>query len=151
MSTPTFGNCTACGEFVALGRAPFQNPDQLYANRMCGGFCPAADGNPHTLTPQGAYACAECGTTEAQTYVVTQLDPTDDSTRTEVCRRCDDELRLGDLLAELLVAEQTTRPPFREEHWDRDEEEADVVADVYLDTARKLMAATALTDPTPED
>lgn len=96
-------------------------------------------------------ACAECGTTEAQTYVVTQLDIEDDSTITEVCRSCDDTLRLADLLTKLLVAEQTTRPPFREEHWDRDEEEADVVADVYAEIARDLMAATTLTDPTPED
>lgn len=36
--------------------------------------------------------CAECGTTKATTYVVTQLDPKDPTTRTEVCRSCDNAL-----------------------------------------------------------
>lgn len=35
------------------------------------------------------FVCAECGTTEATTYVVTVLDPEDPTTRTEVCRACD--------------------------------------------------------------
>lgn len=40
------------------------------------------------------YACAECGTTTAETYVVTTLDYADpEGTRTEVCRDCDDTLR----------------------------------------------------------
>jgi hypothetical protein len=39
------------------------------------------------------FACAECGTTEATTYVVTTLDPGDvKGTRTEVCRDCDKAL-----------------------------------------------------------
>lgn len=42
------------------------------------------------------FACAECGTTTATTYVVTILDPDDCSTRTEVCRACDDALRERD-------------------------------------------------------
>lgn len=42
----------------------------------------------------GPYACAECGTTTATTYVVTILDPKNErDTRTELCRACDDELR----------------------------------------------------------
>lgn len=41
----------------------------------------------------GRYVCAECSTTTARTYVVTQLDPDDNGTRTEVCRACDDALR----------------------------------------------------------
>lgn len=45
------------------------------------------------VEPEPSFACAECGTTKATTYVVTQLDPDDDSTRTEVCRECDDKLR----------------------------------------------------------
>lgn len=37
----------------------------------------------------GEYACAECGTTEAQTYVVTTLDPENPrESRTEVCLSC---------------------------------------------------------------
>jgi hypothetical protein len=45
------------------------------------------------------YACAECGTTEATTYVVTTLDPEDPrTTRTEVCRACDDEIRLRPII-----------------------------------------------------
>lgn len=45
----TYGNCTACGEFVVQGRGPFQSVDLFYANRMCGAFCEAAEGQPHTL------------------------------------------------------------------------------------------------------
>lgn len=55
-------------------------------------------------------ACAECGTTEAQTYVVTQLDPDDESTVTEVCRACDDILRLLPLLETWRKADADTRP-----------------------------------------
>lgn len=44
--------------------------------------------------PVWPYTCAECGTTTAQTYVVTTLDYNDrEGTRTEVCRECDDVLR----------------------------------------------------------
>lgn len=44
--------------------------------------------------PEGLW-CAECGTGDAETYVVTFLDGNQDdpSGRTEVCRACDDELR----------------------------------------------------------
>jgi len=92
------------------------------------------------------HSCAECGTTEAQTYVVTQLDPEDDSTRTEVCRSCDDVLRFATLVEELRQSERDTRPEEHAdgEHWDRDEEEADVVADVYAELADKLTAALDL-------
>ena len=38
------------------------------------------------------YFCAECGTTEATTYVVTITGPTREEV-TEVCRACDDFLR----------------------------------------------------------
>ena len=39
------------------------------------------------------YVCAECGTTEASTYVVTTLDASDPhGTRTEVCLACHEAL-----------------------------------------------------------
>ena len=38
------------------------------------------------------FSCAECGTRTATTYVVTTLTPGDRTTRTEVCRDCDDAL-----------------------------------------------------------
>ena len=38
------------------------------------------------------YVCAECGTSEAETYVVTTLDYDDPSTRTEVCMPCHEEI-----------------------------------------------------------
>jgi hypothetical protein len=47
-----------------------------------------------------SFACAECGTTEATTYVVTTLDPENPrETQTEVCRQCDDLLRLDEVSA----------------------------------------------------
>lgn len=52
MDREDFGTCTACGEFVTRGRAPFQDPALLYANRMNGAFCPENDGKPHTFEPQ---------------------------------------------------------------------------------------------------
>lgn len=55
------------------------------------------------LAPEVAlpYACAECGTRTASTFVVTTLDYADEKgTRTETCRACDDALRdLGDVVA----------------------------------------------------
>lgn len=45
------------------------------------------------MTCQIEFSCAECGTTTATTYVVTTLDPEDPSTRTEICRACDNALR----------------------------------------------------------
>lgn len=52
MDTKDYGTCTACGAFVTRGRAPFQSADRLYENRPNGAFCPAADGEPHTLEPK---------------------------------------------------------------------------------------------------
>lgn len=44
----------------------------------------------------GEFACAECGTTTATTYVVTTLDYSDPkSTRTEVCLDCHNTLKEG--------------------------------------------------------
>jgi hypothetical protein len=52
---------------------------------------------PFHKQPEGAptFACAECGTTEATTYVVTFLDgdQTDPEARTEVCLPCHEEIR----------------------------------------------------------
>lgn len=42
--------------------------------------------------PAPDFSCAECGTTDAVTYVVTQLDREDPATRTEVCLRCHHEI-----------------------------------------------------------
>jgi DNA-directed RNA polymerase subunit M/transcription elongation factor TFIIS len=39
------------------------------------------------------FACAECGTKDAHTYVVTTLDQGDPSTRTEVCLSCYEAIR----------------------------------------------------------
>lgn len=56
-----------------------------------------ADEDVVVRSAQAAFACAECGTTTATTYVVTTLDPEDvKGTRTEVCRACDDKLRAND-------------------------------------------------------
>lgn len=47
-----------------------------------------------------SFTCAECGTTDATTYVVTTLDPENPrETQTEVCRQCDDMLRLDGVSA----------------------------------------------------
>jgi DNA-directed RNA polymerase subunit M/transcription elongation factor TFIIS len=46
------------------------------------------------LIEGGRFTCAECGTTTAQTYVVTTLEHADRwTTQTEVCRSCDNDLR----------------------------------------------------------
>lgn len=46
---------------------------------------------------QGDFVCAECGRTGAGTFVVTVLDTEDgETTRTEVCRLCDDQLGHAD-------------------------------------------------------
>jgi DNA-directed RNA polymerase subunit M/transcription elongation factor TFIIS len=42
---------------------------------------------------EAGFTCAECGTQDAQTYVVTTLITGDSETRTEVCRACDDTIR----------------------------------------------------------
>lgn len=41
-----------------------------------------------TIDADTDFVCAECGTADADTYVVTTLDPTDPTTRTEVCTAC---------------------------------------------------------------
>lgn len=80
------------------------------------------------LARAGGFACAECGTTEASTYVVTTLDPEDvRGTRTEVCRSCDDALRAAQLDAE----PEGPRPP-RDLDW----------SDVEADAARMMEEAS---------
>lgn len=49
-----------------------------------GGFMPA------DWRGESDYSCAECGTTDATTFVVTFTE----GSRTEVCRACDDQLRV---------------------------------------------------------
>lgn len=77
------------------------------------------------------YVCAECGTTTATTYVVTIID----GDRTEVCRTCDSELRLRPLVESLLADEKLARPTTPDSEWERDDEEAELVADAYREAA----------------
>lgn len=49
--------------------------------------------NGHPERDEAPGVCAECGTTTASTYVVTTVLRGDPTTRTEVCRSCDDTLR----------------------------------------------------------
>jgi hypothetical protein len=55
------------------------------------------------------YACAACGTTEAQTYVVTTLDPEDPiGTRTEVCLPCREAETAPEGLPALVYSDNAT-------------------------------------------
>lgn len=91
------------------------------------------------IAPTG-FACAECGTQDqALTFVVTG--------DTEVCRACDDELRLRPVLEELQRCEELVRPATSDEDWERDDEEAELVADAYDEAAKELATATGMTYP----
>lgn len=99
----------------------------------------------HLRPSAGGHVCGECGTTEAETYVTTTLDREDSkNTRTELCRACDDELRLRPLLDQWQEADRQARPTTSDEDWGRDDEEAELVADTYYYAATGLAEAVGL-------
>lgn len=103
------------------------NRDHCPECRSCGCFDIAAPWRASATTTteervMSSYACAECGTTTATTYVVTTLDPSDpQDTTTEVCRACDDTLARPDRFASLIE----TLARFREHATDIDADIAD--------------------------
>lgn len=88
-------------------------------------------------------ACAECGTTKATTYVVTQLVPEDENTVTEVCRSCDDELRIRPLLDAFRQHAQDISPD-RDPNDDDIETVEDMEADTWVAAAEEARVALGL-------